>query len=181
MCTTTSPTTTPALYLPPEGIASVGVPVSTGEAPERVRICVSWEETPEGGCMSVSPEEASVPSGEGVEGLKEPARPGRLAGGASTTVQDSVKATTGGDVKGPVGFSIPGVSFTKGAYVGARLHLDSLCLGASDCGPTHQLTVLEDFLPYGLAPRFAAHPNSHETVVFLENIWFPRFGVPEEI
>uniref|UniRef100_A0A0G4HPV5 Integrase catalytic domain-containing protein n=1 Tax=Chromera velia CCMP2878 TaxID=1169474 RepID=A0A0G4HPV5_9ALVE len=256
-----------------------------------MRVCVSGGKTPEGVCMSVSPEEApSIPSGEGVEGLKEPVRPGGLAGGASTTAQDSVKATTGGDVpslsvsfsddcdsppseslsvdesepslsefefsqltftiqlkqtgtvkiftasdfwdlvrgvhcecahagvkevmaqllfhfsfelplttiracvarvlsscpecpqvKGPVGFSIPGVSFTKGAYVGARLHLDSLYLGASDCGPTHQLTVLEDFLPYGLAPRFAAHPNSHETVAFLENVWFPRFGVPEEI
>uniref|UniRef100_A0A0G4HAS2 Integrase catalytic domain-containing protein n=1 Tax=Chromera velia CCMP2878 TaxID=1169474 RepID=A0A0G4HAS2_9ALVE len=121
MCTTTSPTTTPALHSPLEGIADVGVPVSTGEAPERVH------------------------------------------------------------VKGPVGFSIPGVSFTKKAYVGARLHLDSLYLGVSDCDPTHQLTVLEDFLPYGLAPRFAAHPNSHKTVAFLENVWFPRFGVPEEI
>uniref|UniRef100_A0A0G4H3D7 Integrase catalytic domain-containing protein n=1 Tax=Chromera velia CCMP2878 TaxID=1169474 RepID=A0A0G4H3D7_9ALVE len=182
MCTTTSPTTTPALHSPPEGITGVRVPVSTREAPEGVRVCVSRGETPEGDvCMSVSPEEASVPSGEGVEGLKEPARPGGLAGRASTTAQDSVKATTGGDVKGPVGFSIPGVSFTKGAYVGARLHLDSLYLGASDCGPTHQLTVLEDFLPYGLAPCFAAHPNSHETVVFLENVWFHRFRVPEEI
>uniref|UniRef100_A0A0G4ID96 Integrase catalytic domain-containing protein n=1 Tax=Chromera velia CCMP2878 TaxID=1169474 RepID=A0A0G4ID96_9ALVE len=181
MCTTTSPTTTPALHSPPEGIAGVGVPVSTGEAPEGVRVCMSGEETPEGMCMSVSPKEASVPSGEGVEGLKEPAHPGGLAGGAFTAAQDSVKATTGGDVKGLVSFSIPGVSFTKGAYVGARLHLDSLYLGASDCGPTHQLTVLEDFLPYGLAPRFAAHSNSHETVAFLENIWFPRFGVPEEI
>uniref|UniRef100_A0A0G4GHU9 Uncharacterized protein n=1 Tax=Chromera velia CCMP2878 TaxID=1169474 RepID=A0A0G4GHU9_9ALVE len=161
MCTTTSPTTTPALHSPPEGIAGVGVPVSTGEAPEGVRVCVSGGETLEGVCISVFPKEASVPSGEGVEGLKEPARPSRLAGGASTTAQDSVKATNGGDVKGLVGFSIPGVSFTKGAYVGARLHLDSLYLGASDCGPTHQLTVLEDFLPYGLAPRFAAHPNSH--------------------
>uniref|UniRef100_A0A0G4IDK7 Integrase catalytic domain-containing protein n=1 Tax=Chromera velia CCMP2878 TaxID=1169474 RepID=A0A0G4IDK7_9ALVE len=181
MCTTTSPTTTLALHSPPEGIAGVGVPVSTGEAPEGVHVCVSGGETPEGVCMSVSPKEASVPSGEGVEGLKEPARLGGLAGGAFTTAQDSVKATTGGDVKGPVGFFIPGVSFTKGAYVGARLHLDSLYLGASDCGPTHQLTVLEDFLPYGLAPRFTAHSNSHETVAFLENVWFPRFRVPEEI
>uniref|UniRef100_A0A0G4F2Q6 Uncharacterized protein n=1 Tax=Chromera velia CCMP2878 TaxID=1169474 RepID=A0A0G4F2Q6_9ALVE len=246
MYTTTSPTTTPALYLPPEGIVGVGVPVSTGEAPEGVHVCVSSEETPEGVCISVSPEEASVPSGERVEGLKEPARLGRLAGGASTTAQDFVKATTGGDVpslsvsffddrdsppskslfvdesepslsefefsqltftiqlkqtgtvkiftasdlwdlvcgvhcecahagvkevmaqllfhfsfklplttirayvarvlssypecpqvKGPVGFSISGVSFTKEAYVGARLHLDSLYLGASNCGPTH--------------------------------------------
>uniref|UniRef100_A0A0G4FGI1 Integrase catalytic domain-containing protein n=1 Tax=Chromera velia CCMP2878 TaxID=1169474 RepID=A0A0G4FGI1_9ALVE len=84
-------------------------------------------------------------------------------------------------VKGLVSFSIPDVSFTKGAYVRVRLHLDSLYLGVSDCGPTHQLTVLEDFLPYGLAPRFAAHPNSYKTVAFLENVWFPRFGVPEEI
>uniref|UniRef100_A0A0G4HQ57 Uncharacterized protein n=1 Tax=Chromera velia CCMP2878 TaxID=1169474 RepID=A0A0G4HQ57_9ALVE len=130
MCTTTSPTTTPALHSPPEGIAGVGVPVSTGEAPEGVRVCVSGGKTPEGVCMFVSPKEASVPSGEGVEGLKEPARPGGLAGGASTTAQDSVKAITGGDVKGPVSFSIPGVSFTKGAYVGARLHLDSPIFGA---------------------------------------------------
>uniref|UniRef100_A0A0G4IEQ5 Integrase catalytic domain-containing protein n=1 Tax=Chromera velia CCMP2878 TaxID=1169474 RepID=A0A0G4IEQ5_9ALVE len=178
---TTSPTTTPALHSPLEGIAGVGVSVSTGEAPEGVRVYVSSRETPEGVCMSVSPEEASVPSGEGVEGLKEPAYPGGLAGRASTTAQDSVKATTGGDVKGPVSFSIPGVFFTKGAYVGARLHLDSLYLRVSDCGSTHQLTVLEDFLPYGLAPRFATHLNSHETVAFLENVWFPRFGVPEEI
>uniref|UniRef100_A0A0G4IDX3 Uncharacterized protein n=1 Tax=Chromera velia CCMP2878 TaxID=1169474 RepID=A0A0G4IDX3_9ALVE len=76
MCTTTSPTTTLALHSPPEGIVGVGVSVSTGEAPEGVRVCVSRGETPEGVCMSVSPEEASVPSGEGVEGLKEPARPG---------------------------------------------------------------------------------------------------------
>uniref|UniRef100_A0A0G4IAC4 Reverse transcriptase Ty1/copia-type domain-containing protein n=1 Tax=Chromera velia CCMP2878 TaxID=1169474 RepID=A0A0G4IAC4_9ALVE len=183
MCTITSPsgTTTPALHSPPEGIAGVGVPVSTGETPKGVHVCVSGGETPEGVCMSVSSEEASIPSEEGVEGLKEPARPGELTGGTSTTAQDSVKATTGGDVKGLVGFSIPGVSFTKGAYVGARLHLDSLYLGASDCGPTHQLTVLEDFLPYGLAPRFATHSNSHKTVAFLENeqeaaAFVPLFG-----
>uniref|UniRef100_A0A0G4HQP7 Uncharacterized protein n=1 Tax=Chromera velia CCMP2878 TaxID=1169474 RepID=A0A0G4HQP7_9ALVE len=92
-----------------------------------------------------------------------------------------IPSPSGPDVKNPVGFSIPGVSFTKEAYVGARLHLNSLYLGVFDYGPTHQLTVLEDFLPYGLAPCFPAHPNSHKTVVFLENVWFPRFGVPEEI
>uniref|UniRef100_A0A0G4F9H3 Reverse transcriptase Ty1/copia-type domain-containing protein n=1 Tax=Chromera velia CCMP2878 TaxID=1169474 RepID=A0A0G4F9H3_9ALVE len=80
MYTTTSPTTTLALHSPSEGSAGIGVPVSTGEAPEGVCVCVSWEETPESVCMSVSPEETSVPSGEGVEGLKEPARPGGIAG-----------------------------------------------------------------------------------------------------
>uniref|UniRef100_A0A0G4HAZ3 Uncharacterized protein n=1 Tax=Chromera velia CCMP2878 TaxID=1169474 RepID=A0A0G4HAZ3_9ALVE len=40
MCTTTSPTTTPALHSPPEGIAGVEVSVSMGEAPEGVRVCV---------------------------------------------------------------------------------------------------------------------------------------------
>uniref|UniRef100_A0A0G4GI89 Integrase catalytic domain-containing protein n=1 Tax=Chromera velia CCMP2878 TaxID=1169474 RepID=A0A0G4GI89_9ALVE len=117
MCTTTSPTTTPALHSPPEGIAGHSL-----------------------GSPGVNPQ-----------------------------------------VKGLVSFSIPGMSFTKGVYVEARLHLNSLYLGASDCGPTHQLMVLEGFLPYGLAPRFAAHSNSHKTVAFLENIWFPRFGVLEEI
>mmetsp|Transcript_266 Transcript_266/g.646 ORF Transcript_266/g.646 Transcript_266/m.646 type:complete len:756 (-) Transcript_266:1164-3431(-) len=84
-------------------------------------------------------------------------------------------------VKGPVGFSIPGVPFTRGGHVGARLHLDSQFLGSSDSGHTHQLSVVEDCHNFGLTCRYHGHPKSHEVITFLETVWVPRFGIPQEI
>uniref|UniRef100_A0A0G4HVD1 Integrase catalytic domain-containing protein n=1 Tax=Chromera velia CCMP2878 TaxID=1169474 RepID=A0A0G4HVD1_9ALVE len=84
-------------------------------------------------------------------------------------------------VKGSVGFSIPGVPFTRGGHVGARLHLDSQFLGSSDSGHTHQLSVVEDCHNFGLTCRYHGHPKSHEIVTFLETVWVPRFGIPQEI
>uniref|UniRef100_A0A0G4HPT3 Integrase catalytic domain-containing protein n=1 Tax=Chromera velia CCMP2878 TaxID=1169474 RepID=A0A0G4HPT3_9ALVE len=85
------------------------------------------------------------------------------------------------EVKGPVGFSIPSVPFTRGGHVGACLHLDSQFLGSSDSGHTHQLSVVEDCHNFGLTCRYHGHPKSHEVVTFLETVWVPRFGIPQEI
>uniref|UniRef100_A0A0G4H2R7 Integrase catalytic domain-containing protein n=1 Tax=Chromera velia CCMP2878 TaxID=1169474 RepID=A0A0G4H2R7_9ALVE len=84
-------------------------------------------------------------------------------------------------VKGPVGFSIPGVFFTRGGHVGARLHLDSQFWGSSDSGHTYQLSVVEDCHNFGWICRYHGHPKSHEVVTFLKTVWVPRFGILQEI
>uniref|UniRef100_A0A0G4IFQ4 Uncharacterized protein n=1 Tax=Chromera velia CCMP2878 TaxID=1169474 RepID=A0A0G4IFQ4_9ALVE len=84
-------------------------------------------------------------------------------------------------VKGPVGFSIPCSSFNRGAYPGARLHMNSQYFGLSESGHTHQLSILEDYHDFGLGLRYNGPPTSAEAAAFLRDVWIPRFGAPLEI
>uniref|UniRef100_A0A0G4GJ25 Integrase catalytic domain-containing protein n=1 Tax=Chromera velia CCMP2878 TaxID=1169474 RepID=A0A0G4GJ25_9ALVE len=84
-------------------------------------------------------------------------------------------------IKGPVGFSIPRSSFHRGAYPGARLHMDSQYLGPSESGHTHQLSILKDYHDFGLELRYNGPPTSAKAAAFLRDVWIPRFSVPLEI